>query len=130
MSNLSVKGTIKQILKVESGTSKAGKEWKKQGFVVDTGAQYNPDVCFSLFGEDKIAALNNFSQGDEVEVFFNISSREFNGKYYHNIDAWKIDSIGASQGNGNTPPPPSEEPQASLNTADLSADDDDDDLPF
>ena len=130
MSNLSVKGTIKQILKVESGTSKAGKEWKKQGFVVDTGAQYNPDVCCSLFGEDKIAALNNFSQGEEVEVFFNISSREYNGKYYHNIDAWKIDSIGASQGNGNTQPPPTEEPKASLNTADLSADDDDDDLPF
>ena len=130
MSNLTVKGTIKQILKVESGTSKSGKEWKKQAFVLDTGAQYNPDVCFSLFGDDKISALNSYSQGDEVEVAFNISSREFNGKYYHNIDAWKIDRIGASQGNGNTPPPPSEEPKTSFNAADLNADDDDDDLPF
>ena len=130
MSNLAVKGRIKQILDVESGKSKAGKEWKKQGFVLDTGAQYNPDVCFSLFGDDKIAVLRNFTQGDEVEVAFNVSSREYNGKWYHNIDAWKIDRIGNSQGEGNTPPMPSEEPQASLNTADLSADDDDDDLPF
>ncbi len=127
--SLSVKGKINQILQIESGTSKAGKGWKKQAFVVDTGAQYNPMVCFSLFGEDKIAMLSNCSAGQEVEVAFNVSSREFNGKWYHNIDAWKIDVLGGAAGNGNTPPPPTEEP-ISLNTADLSADDDDDDLPF
>lgn len=126
--SLSVKGRITKILSVESGTSKAGKTWRKQGFVLDTGAQYNPEVCFSLFGDDKIDMLAKFSQGAEVEVGFNISSREYNGKYYHNIDAWKIDAIGAAPA-GNTPPPPSEEPMT-LNTADLSADADDDDLPF
>lgn len=127
--SLSVKGKISQVLQLESGTSKAGKAWKKQSFVVDTGAQYNPMVCFSLFGEDKIAMLSNCTAGQEVEVAFNVSSREFNGKWYHNIDAWKIDVLGGASGNGNTPPPPTEEP-ISLNTADLSADDDDDDLPF
>ena len=34
--------------------------------------------------------LRNFMPGQELEVSFNVSSREFNGKYYHNIDAWKI----------------------------------------
>ncbi len=130
MSNLAVKGRIKQILSLESGQSKAGKEWKKQSFVLDTGAQYNPEVCFSLFGDDKIAVLRNFNQGDEVEVAFNVSSREYNGKWYHNIDAWKIDKIGSAVQEGNNAPLPTEEPQASLNTADLSADDEDDDLPF
>ena len=61
--SLSIKGKINQILSVESGTSKAGKEWKKQSFVVDTGAQYNPLVCFSLFGEEKISMLTNLSGG-------------------------------------------------------------------
>ena len=37
--SLAVKGRITKILSIESGTSKAGKEWKKQGFVIDTGAQ-------------------------------------------------------------------------------------------
>ena len=50
--SLSVKGTIKQKLELEQGTSKAGKEWKSQSFVLNTGAQYNPDICFKLFGED------------------------------------------------------------------------------
>ena len=56
--SLSVKGKISSKLSVENGTSKAGKEWKKQSFLVDTGAQYNPEICFQLFGEDKITMLN------------------------------------------------------------------------
>ena len=88
--SLAVKGRITNILAIEEGVSKADKPWKKQNFVIDTGAQYNPEVCFQLFGEDKIAMLANFPEGSEVEVAFNLSSREFNGKYYHNIDAWKI----------------------------------------
>ena len=46
--------------------------------------------------DDKINMLRDFGAGQEVEVAFNISSREFNGKYYHNIDAWKITSAGAA----------------------------------
>lgn len=94
MSELKVKGSITKILKVEIGTSKAGKEWKKQGFVINTGSEYNPEVCFSLFGDDKVNMLKNYGEGQEVEVAFNVSSREFNGKYYHNLDAWKINAIG------------------------------------
>lgn len=91
---LKVKGQITSKLEVESGTSKAGKEWTKQSFVVNTGAQYNPEVCFSVFGDEKVEMLNNFQEGQEVEVLFNVSSREFNGKYYHNLDAWKIEGAG------------------------------------
>ena len=90
MSHLSITGTIIDIFPIEAGTSKAGKEWEKQNFVIDTAAQFNPNVCFSLFGAEKIAILSKFKTGQSVEVLFNISSREFNGKYYHNIDAWKI----------------------------------------
>lgn len=128
--SLSVKGRITQILPIESGTSKAGKDWKKQSFVIDTGDQYNPLVCFSLFGDEKIRILGNFGSGQEVEVSFNLSSREYNGKWYHNIDAWKIDALGAASANGNTPPPPSEEPNPSFDASNLSGDEEEDDLPF
>ena len=72
--SLTIKGKLSRKLSVESGTSKAGKEWKKQSFVVDTGAQYNPEVCFQLFGEDKIQMLSSHNEGDQVEVSFNLSS--------------------------------------------------------
>jgi len=91
--SLSVKGRISSKLSVENGTSKAGKEWKKQSFLVDTSAQYNPEICFQLFGEDKIEMLEHYNVGDQVEVSFNLSSREWNGRYFHNVDAWKIEKI-------------------------------------
>lgn len=117
--SLVVKGKISSVLPVESGTSKAGKDWKKQGFVIDTGDQYNPHVCFSLFGEDKIAMLGNFSEGQDVEVSFNLSSREYNGRWYHNIDAWKIEGAGQ----GEMPPMPSTPPVEEFSS-------EEDDLPF
>ena len=89
MSELVVKGKLVKKLATVLGTSKAGKEWSKQNFVIDTGAQYNPLICYQVFG-DKVDLLNNFKEGQEVEVKFNVSSREFNGKYYHNLDAWFI----------------------------------------
>jgi len=63
--------------------------------LIDTGAQYNPEICFQLFGEDKIEMLNHHNEGDQVEVSFNLSSREYNGKYFHNVDAWRIEGQGA-----------------------------------
>lgn len=93
MSTLIIRGTVKEKLTVETGTTKAGKEWKKQNFVLDTGAQYNPEICFQLFGDDKLDMLDSFAEGQEVNVKFNVSSREFNGKYYHNIDAYHIEAV-------------------------------------
>jgi hypothetical protein len=89
MSELSVKGKVTKILPEETGTSKAGKEWKKQEFVIKTDDQYPKDVCFTLFG-DKTDLLSKVSVDNEVSVSFNVESREYNGKWFHNINAWKI----------------------------------------
>lgn len=86
-----LKGKIIQVLKVESGVSKAGNEWKKQEFVIESQqGQFAKKVCFTLFG-DKVSLLNGLSENNEVEVSFDVESRDFNGKWYHNINAWKID---------------------------------------
>lgn len=84
-----IKGTILKVLDTENGTSKAGKDWSKRGFVIKTQDEYPKEVCFSLFGE-KTNIIDNFRAGDLVDVYFNLSSREYNGKYYHNIDAWRV----------------------------------------
>ena len=118
--SLAITGKLVKALDVESGTSKAGKEWKKQSFVIDTGAQFNPEVCFSLFGEDKIAMLQGINPGEEIEVSFNLSSREYNGRYYHNIDAWRINKAATTI----VAPTEDEAPFPS------QADTEEDDLPF
>jgi len=88
--SLEVKGTLVKVLELQSGTSKAGKEWVKQSFVLDTGAKYNPEVCFNLFGQQKVDMLLEFSAGDNVQVLFNLSSREYKGNYYTSADVWQM----------------------------------------
>ena len=97
MENLKIEGQLTKILPIEKGTSKAGKEWQKQSFVIDTGAQYNPEICFQLFGEEKIQMLEKHKEGNTIEVLFNISSREYNGRYFHNLDAWAVNDLSKKQ---------------------------------
>ena len=118
--SLTLRGKLSRKLSVESGTSKAGKDWQKQSFLLDTGSQYNPEVCFQLFGEEKIQMLSHHNEGDQVEVSFNLSSREYNGKYYHNIDAWRINRAAAAVVED------ASMPQAPLEASDAE----EDDLPF
>ncbi len=101
--SMQVKGTLLQILKQESGVSKAGKEWKKQDFVIETNEQFPKKVCFTLFG-DKTSLIAGITEGTEIEVYFSVESRDFNGKWYHNINAWKIEHIGATSAPQNFPP--------------------------
>jgi hypothetical protein len=90
MNILSIKGSLIKKNEVENIEGKDGKKWIKQTFLLKTSAEYNNQICFQLFGEEKIKLLESYQLGDAIEVFFNVSSREYNGRYYHNIDAWKI----------------------------------------
>ena len=92
MNTLTVNGVLTEKNPIENIENKEGKRWIKQTFLLDTGAEYNSSICFQLFGEDKVKLLEPYSKGDKIEVFFNLYSREYNGRYYHNIDAWKITS--------------------------------------
>ena len=96
---LKIKGTIKKILDVETGVSKkTDKSWKKTSFILDTKDKYNPYVCFSVFGEEKVDNFIKFNkEGQEVEVSFNVHSREHEGRWYNSIDAWLIMKSGEGE---------------------------------
>ena len=99
MSQLSIQGVLLKKINPESGVRKDGRGWKKQNFILQTENSFNNEICFQLFGEEKIAILNNLEIGTKIEVFFNLSSREYNQKYYHNIDAWKITKLSGLENN-------------------------------
>ncbi len=101
MSSLTIKGNIKNKLEPETISGKDGKIWKKQNFIINTGAQYNSEICFQLFGEERIQMLEKFNINDTVEVFFNLYSKKFNERYFHNVDAWKIEKISNDAGESN-----------------------------
>ena len=85
---MEITGKLIKKLDLEQGTSKNGKEWKKQSFIVETRNEYNKDVCISAFGEDKIKQLDKLNIGDKVSILCNIYSREYKGRWYNQIDGY------------------------------------------
>ena len=121
MSDLQKTGVITEILPVEKGTSKAGKDWQKQSFVIDAQSEYNNIICFGVFGDEKVENLNKYNKvGDTVTVSFNVSSNRWapegkDVKYFTSLDAWRIVKPEAS-----TTPQSADTPTAT----------EEDDLPF
>jgi hypothetical protein len=89
---MKITGKLAKVLDRQKGISKAGKEWQKQSFVLDTGSDFNNEICIDTFG-DKIELIQNLKIGANIEVKLNVSSKEFKGRYYHNISAWEINLI-------------------------------------
>ena len=91
---MEIKGKLTKKLKIEKGISKAGKEWQKQSILIEQNGEYNKEVVISFFG-DKIKSLRDINEGSEVNVSINLSSREYNGKYYTQIDGWRFAKSGS-----------------------------------
>ena len=90
---------ITKVLDTQSGTSKAGKEWSKLTFVGETDQEYNNLYAFELFGKEKVENFNKYNKvGDLVNVEFNVSTREWEGKYFTGLQAWRIDKAQDNQG--------------------------------
>jgi len=82
-------------LNVQNGTSARG-QWSKQEFIVEyQDGNFPNQVCMNVWGQDKVNDLGRFNVGDKVKVSFNLSSREFNGRWYNDVRAWRIEPVGA-----------------------------------
>lgn len=138
---MEIVGKIIQVLPVQEGVSKTtGNPWKIQSYVLETQEQYPRKVCFEIFGEDKIK--NNPCQLDDiVTVSFDIESREFNGRWYTSIRAWRVqqgDTTANAEAAPAAPAQPAQQPaaqpmggNANVQTFDAAAaQDEGTDLPF
>lgn len=85
---MDIKGKIIQKLDLQSGTSKAGNQWKKQEYVLETvDTAYPRKVKFDFFGER--ADQYPLEVGDIITLSYDIESREFNGRWYTDIRGFK-----------------------------------------
>ena len=116
---MEVKGRVAQLLPLTTGMGKKG-PWKKQEFILETQGQYPKKICFSIWGE-KVDQFN-LAIGDVINVSVDLESREYNGRWYTEARAWKIEKVGGTaQGSAD---PIGDEPF--VNQAPASSDD----LPF
>lgn len=108
--SLEIIGKLIAKLPQQSGQGKNG-SWIKQDFIIETQDQFPKKVCISLWG-DKAKDLDSIAIGETLKAGINIESREFNGKWYTDVKAWRIEKnsnstkseIPSMPGNDNLPP--------------------------
>lgn len=87
---MDITGKIIGICDLQKGTSKAGNEWKSQTFILETDGDRPRKVAFELFGSKHDDFSAKCTMGAALTVHFDVESREFNGRWYTSIRAWKI----------------------------------------
>jgi hypothetical protein len=86
---MEIQATLKQILPLETGETKSGKAWQKQTIVVETAETY-PKLIAIEVSEKAISRLQDYQIGHTITCSINIESREYNGKWFTSVRAWKI----------------------------------------
>lgn len=84
-----IKCKLIEKLQVESGNSARG-PWRKQNFIVETVETYPRKICMNVWGDDKVSELQVYAVGEVLNISVNIESREFNGRWYTDVRAWRI----------------------------------------
>ena len=124
---MEIEGKIIVVLPEQSGVSaRTGSAWKSQEFVIETHEQYPRKCCFRVFGADRLATMN-------IQ-----SGEEYNGRWFNNISAWKVERIDpmAAQAAAQAPQPsatdafPPAPSAAAASVAPASEENSADDLPF
>lgn len=121
-------------LPVKSGVSKkTGEQWQSREYVIETQEQYPKRMCFEVFGTDKLKEFG-IRNNDLIKVHFDITAREYNGKWYNSIRAWKVEHVNPDDSVvGSTaaaPAPQAAAPAAPAPVAAPTTQESDDDLPF
>lgn len=95
---MEVEGKVIAVMPEVTGVSRSGNPWKKRDYVIETFDQYPKKIAFDLFGDR--ADQFTMNVGDTIKLYFDIESREYNGKYFTNIRGWKVEHVTPGQGAG------------------------------
>jgi len=124
-----ITGTILEIFPEQTFVS----GFSKREFVVTTRDRY-PQPIKLEFTKERCAQLDGYQPGDPVRVFYNLRGNEYNGRYFVNLQAWRIEPEGAAgPGPGDSPhgpPPYAAAARPGPAPGYQGAHDDDDDIPF
>ncbi len=104
---LEITGKLVQVMPEQTGQGQNG-PWTKQNFVIETQDQFPKKVCIVCWN-DKAEILKQLKPGDELKVAINIESREYNGKWYTDVKAWKVEPVSGGRNNGAADYPPDRE---------------------
>ncbi len=109
-------------------TEQKSASFQAREFVIEVEDGKFPQMVKFQLTQDKCTLIDDYSEGDQIVVDFDLRGREWNERYFTNLNAWRIARAGAQDGQG---PPPADAqydgPPAGMNTNNA---DFDDDIPF
>lgn len=121
---MDISGKIVQINAPITGEGKNG-PWKKQEFILEIPGKFTRKVCLVAWGDT--VKIDDLKVGDSVKAHIDIESREYNGRWFTDVKAWRVDMEGASEGGPNE----MADRPAPDNVSDIPPERaEDDDLPF
>ena len=84
---MELSGKIIKLLPEKSGESARG-QWRKQEYILETDGQYPKQICFMAWSEkiDEFA----IKEGEDLVVSIDLESREYNGRWYTDVKAWRV----------------------------------------
>lgn len=93
-----VEGKLHRVFQTEQKSDK----FSAREFVLEVPDGNYPQLIKFQAVQDRCGILDNFKEGDQVRVSFDLRGREWNGKYLTNLNAWRMDA-GGGEGNGVQP---------------------------
>lgn len=123
------KGTISEMSEVQSGTSQNGYQWQRMTIILDIPGSQGSIIkqAFQVTGDDVNDVLL-YNIGDRVEVSWSLYARNWNGKWYNNVELVKIKS--QEETKQDTPAPQQAQIQFNQSQESFDPADNPDDLPF
>ena len=94
---LFIQGKVAEILEEQSGEGRNG-PWRRRDFILEMDDRFSRKVCVSQWGD----SIDNdpVSVGETIKAYINLQSREYNGRWYTDVRAWRIDKGGESGAGG------------------------------
>lgn len=109
--------TVSMVLPLVTGQSARG-EWKKQDVIFDQPGEFNRKLCVG-FWNDRAVDAAGLRPGDRVALSVNVESREYNGRWYTEVRAWRMSRLDGQAAQAGAPGYPADaapmggQPQAS-----------------
>ena len=122
---LDITGRLHKVFDTEQKTE----SFKAREFVIETQGEYPQFVKFQLT-QDRCDLIENYKEGDGLKVHFDLRGREWQGKYFTNLNAWKIEAEGDMSRPASDENFSQEVPLASAPESNIDSREDLDDLPF
>ena len=100
---MEITGKVVRLGALTEGPSARG-PWRKQDLIIETEEQFPKTVCLTCW-TNQIDEIQKFAPGQTIKAQIDLSSREFNGKWYTDVRVWRFEPVGATTAPAAAPQP-------------------------